>query len=255
MEEKGVVYILINPSFPDYIKIGYANDLKKRVEALNRSECIPFTFRVYAYYKVEQRLTDMKIHTMIDSINPNLRSIEIYHGKTRRREFYAMTAEQAYSILETIAELSNSKDRLVLVEPSEENIKDEEEADLIKNIPITVDSYLDGKSKDLVVLYNRLFTGVLEQFPDVSAIATKNYIAFRNKKGRNICEVHLYKSSNLILTKAPSPGSPLEICGEKVPDSYLWSLNYRFYFDNSEGLMIAKDLIFNAYRSIGVNKE
>lgn len=43
---KGFIYILKNPSFPDYIKIGYATDVKARLGQLNRSECIPFAFRV-----------------------------------------------------------------------------------------------------------------------------------------------------------------------------------------------------------------
>lgn len=29
--EQGVIYILTNPSFPDYIKIGYATDLERRL--------------------------------------------------------------------------------------------------------------------------------------------------------------------------------------------------------------------------------
>lgn len=28
-ETKGVIYILTNPSFPDYVKIGYADNVKK----------------------------------------------------------------------------------------------------------------------------------------------------------------------------------------------------------------------------------
>lgn len=28
-ENKGVIYILTNPSFPEYVKIGYADDVKK----------------------------------------------------------------------------------------------------------------------------------------------------------------------------------------------------------------------------------
>lgn len=48
MENKGVIYILTNPSFPDYVKIGYADDIDKRLKQLNRSECIPFAFRVYS---------------------------------------------------------------------------------------------------------------------------------------------------------------------------------------------------------------
>lgn len=110
------------------MKIGYADDVNKRLEQLNRSECIPFAFRLYAYYKVSARLTDMKLHNLIDKLNPNLRSIDDFKGKKRVREFYAMEAHDAYSILETIAEINNLKDNLVLVEPTEEEIANEEEA-------------------------------------------------------------------------------------------------------------------------------
>lgn len=49
---KGYIYILTNPSFPDYVKIGYADDVNKRLQQLNRSECVPFAFRVFATYEV-----------------------------------------------------------------------------------------------------------------------------------------------------------------------------------------------------------
>ena len=58
-DKKGVIYILTNPSFPDYVKIGYADDIDKRLKQLNRSECIPFAFRVYATYEVNSRLSDV----------------------------------------------------------------------------------------------------------------------------------------------------------------------------------------------------
>ena len=76
MDKTGVIYILTNPSFPEYVKIGYADDIDKRLQQLNRSECIPFAFRVYATYEVNSRLSDLKIHSIIDKLNPNLRSIE-----------------------------------------------------------------------------------------------------------------------------------------------------------------------------------
>ena len=112
MDKTGVIYILTNPSFPEYVKIGYADDIDKRLQQLNRSECIPFAFRVYATYEVNSRLSDLKIHSIIDKLNPNLRSIENFNGKQRIREFYAMSPEDAYSILEAIAEIHGCKDKL-----------------------------------------------------------------------------------------------------------------------------------------------
>lgn len=92
---KGYIYILTNPSFPDYVKIGYADDVERRLQQLNRSECIPFAFRVYATYEVTSRLSDVKIHEIIDRLNSDLRAIENFDGKKRVREFYAMTADLA----------------------------------------------------------------------------------------------------------------------------------------------------------------
>lgn len=129
---QGVIYILTNPSFPDYVKIGYADDVRKRLKELNRSECIPFAFRLYAFYKVTKRLTDMKLHQMIDKLNPNLRSIEEFDGKTRKREFYNISPLDAYSILETIAQINGLEENLVLVEPSAKEIKDQVDADEIR---------------------------------------------------------------------------------------------------------------------------
>ena len=126
MSQKGVIYILTNPSFKEYVKIGYADDVETRLKQLNNSECIPFAFRVYATYEVEDRLTDIKLHSLIDHLNPNLRSIDNVNGKKRVREFYAMSPEQAYSILETIAIISGRKERLHLYELSADERKDEE---------------------------------------------------------------------------------------------------------------------------------
>ena len=131
-KSQGVNHILTNPSFPDYAKICYADDVNKRLKELNRSEFIPFTFRLYAYYEVPKRLTDMKLHQMIDKLNSNLRSIEEFDGKTRKREFYNMTPADVYSILETIAQINELEDHLVLVEPSAKQIRDEEEAEEIR---------------------------------------------------------------------------------------------------------------------------
>jgi len=132
MHPSGVIYILTNPSFPQYVKIGYADNVDLRLKQLNNSECIPFAFRIYATYEVEERLTDLRLHSLIDQLNPSLRSIDTIDGKKRVREFYAMSPEQAYSILETIAILGGRKSRLKLWEASAEERKDIELAQAIE---------------------------------------------------------------------------------------------------------------------------
>ncbi|MCD8308463.1 MAG: GIY-YIG nuclease family protein [Clostridia bacterium] len=132
MESKGVIYILTNPSFPEYVKIGYADDINKRLKQLNRSECVPFAFRVYATYEVSDRLSDIQIHNIIDSLNPNLRSIETFEGKKRVREFYAMSKEDAYKLLEGIAKINGLTHNLKLHTPTIEEIKENEIAVEVK---------------------------------------------------------------------------------------------------------------------------
>ena len=128
----GCIYILTNPSFKEYVKIGYADNVKNRLKQLNNSECIPFAFRIYATYEVEERLSDKKLHALIDQLNPKLRSMDNIDGKVRVREFYAMSPEQAYSILETIAILGGHRDRLKLWKLSERERKDEDLAQEIE---------------------------------------------------------------------------------------------------------------------------
>ena len=108
----GVIYILTNPSFPEYVKIGYATDVKQRLDELNRSTAVPFAFRVYATYEVDSALSDKKLHSILDKLNPELRSREEVDGKRRIREFYAMAPEDAYAILEAIAEINGYTHRL-----------------------------------------------------------------------------------------------------------------------------------------------
>ena len=131
-KKAGVIYILTNPSFPDYVKIGYAHNIETRLKQLNRSETIPFAFRVYAVYAVESELTDKELHKLIDKLNPDLRTIENFDGKERVKEFYAMSAEDAYGLLECIAKISGTLDRLQRLTPEGHEILDEQIANEVR---------------------------------------------------------------------------------------------------------------------------
>lgn len=131
--KKGVIYILTNPSFPDYIKIGYARDLEKRLKQLNRSETVPFAFRAYAVYEVSSELTDKELHKLIDNLNPDLRTIETFDGKERVKEFYAMSAEDAYGLLECIAKISGTTESLKRLTPEGHDIIDEQIAEEVRD--------------------------------------------------------------------------------------------------------------------------
>lgn len=243
---KGVIYILTNPSFPKYVKIGYADDVNKRLIELNRSECIPFAFRLYAYYEVNQRLTDIKIHEMIDKLNPDLRSIDTFNGKPRKKEFYAIPKETAYNILESIASISDTKDRLHLVES--ETIEIKEEAIEIDNTDYNLSDFLSNKRPEVVDMYNKFITLVKQRMPKTYTATTPNYIALRNENAKNICEIHLLKNRLLLTTRIPLN---LEFqIGEKVPETYLWSLNYKIYIENAEKINLAVGAINDVYEQI-----
>lgn len=101
----GYIYVLTNPSFPEYVKIGYADNVDNRLAQLNRSECTPFAFRKYAILHVTSRLADKNIHKLIDQFKPELRAKENINGKMRIREFFAMSASEAVDLLSTIGSI------------------------------------------------------------------------------------------------------------------------------------------------------
>ena len=132
MKNTGCIYILTNPSFPEYVKIGYATNLEARLKQLNRSETIPYAFRAHAIYEVDKALTDKELHKLIDKLNPQLRAVDEFDGKPRVKEFYEMSKEAAYELLECIAKISGTMDRLKKVKPEGHEILDEQLAQDIK---------------------------------------------------------------------------------------------------------------------------
>lgn len=153
-EIKGVIYILTNPSFPEYVKIGYAKNIEQRLAQLNRSETIPYSFRVYATYDSVTPLTDLVLHNLIDKLNPNLRAIETFDGKKRTKEFYEMSPEEAYDILSCIAKISGTESRLKRMKPEGhevEDIKKAEEAEKdYRRGPFTFSSIGVNPSEEIV---------------------------------------------------------------------------------------------------------
>ncbi len=184
MTKKGVIYILTNPSFPDYVKIGYATDIEKRLRQLNRSETIPYAFRVYATYDVQTDLTDKELHRLIDMLNPDLRTIETFDGKKRTKEFYAMSKEDAYSLLECIAKISGTSNCLKKLTPEGHEVLDEQIAHEVQEeirrgpfrfseVGIPVGSkiqYVGDKTKEAIVKDDR-HVEFEDQVTSLSALA------------------------------------------------------------------------------------
>lgn len=126
-DSKGIIYILENPIYDQtgIVKIGYTTDLEKRLKSLNAQTGVAKAFRPYATYEVKRKLEDKTLFRLIEGINPDLRVSEKYHGKRREREFFKMTKEEAYRLLECIAEISGTGNRLKKVQRDKE-LKEEE---------------------------------------------------------------------------------------------------------------------------------
>ena len=67
----------------------------------------------------------------MDTINPNLRTFKTFQERKRVREFYAMTAENAYKIFEAIANMHGFSDRLIKMPPTQSDKEAEATADEI----------------------------------------------------------------------------------------------------------------------------
>jgi len=103
----GGIYILVNPAFSDLVKIGYADDVAKRMKIFNSNSGLPDPYHCYAIYKVKKRLNDLKLHGLIDTLDPSLR-----HSKNR--EFYEMNCQKAYDILSAIAQINGNEEQLTI---------------------------------------------------------------------------------------------------------------------------------------------
>ena len=110
MATKGYIYIMTNPALTDMVKIGYATDVEKRRKQLSTT-ALPYEYDIYATYETTGNLEDKKLHKMIDKLNPDLRV-------AKNREFYVMSADDAYDLLEAIAAISGTQDKLKKVKPS-----------------------------------------------------------------------------------------------------------------------------------------
>lgn len=247
----GVIYILTNPSFPDYVKLGYADNVERRLVELNRSECIPFAFRIYATYEVPKRLTDLSLHNLIDKLNPTLRAIDTFNGKPRKKEFYAMSKEDAYSLLEAIAEIHDCTDKLKLYPVSEDDKAAEDTAELVeveisgkkKSKPISLAEYLNNKNQDMVLIYNELQKRVYDTMDNVDMYVLPQYIGWK-VNGVYFAELHIQKNKIMMLTLTPSKKYNI---GNKVPENFLWSLNYRSYIETVEDIEEAIDILKESY--------
>lgn len=131
MKIENVIYILINPQYPGYIKIGYASDLKQRLQSLNTGALVEF--KPYAVYETSKNLGDIEIHKIIELLNPILRASKFNSGKVSLKEFFKLEPEEAYELFQHIAVVSGTEKRLYRVDENLNKIEDNKNNDIKQN--------------------------------------------------------------------------------------------------------------------------
>jgi len=127
------IYILTNPAFPQFVKIGRAENIDLRVRGLNSSSAVPYSFIIYATYKTTNSERIEKFIHKTDRFKSELRAREISaSGRERVREFFRIDPEQAYEHLLDIAESNNEIYSVKLVPKTKDQMAEENIADKIE---------------------------------------------------------------------------------------------------------------------------
>ena len=248
----GIIYVLTNPSFPDYVKIGYADNLEKRLRQLNKSECLPFAFRAYCIYEVDGRLKDKDVHNLIDKLNPGLRAVETFDGKPRIREFYNISPEDAYEILYNIAAISGTTNKLRKLSPEGHEILDEKIA-IENNKNFKKSEYAESEhikhGSELTVRLYKLLKEEILSLGDIYIDYLKHYIAFKSHtSNKNIFSLEIQKKK-LRITINLKKGHLLDTKCLTRDVSQIWHLapgDYLLEMDNEDMIDYATYLIKQA---------
>lgn len=163
---KGYIYIMTNPALRDMVKIGYATDVESRRKQLSTT-ALPYEYEVYATYETSGNLEDKKLHKLIDNLNPDLRI-------TKNREFFVLTPEGAYELLESIAIISGTKDKLKKVknDTSKKQKTKRPPVNFVKcNIPMGAELVFTEDSSVKVIVVDERKVQYKDEITSLSAIS------------------------------------------------------------------------------------
>lgn len=233
MDKTGFIYVLTNESFhrDNWVKIGYAEDVEKRVKELSNT-AVPLPYEIYCTYEIP-RLNGVKdpdklIHDLIQTLNPNLRI-------SQNREFFEIYPWDAYSMLLAIAQMHNKTDKLI---KNKSNSADKNSQDEDNSVDI-----LFPPQSDIRQLFEKVKKLVFSIDPTLEEHPTLNYVTYKKGKQNTVSmwphrgwiEVVLNAKNGQI---SDVNGLLLDISGRK------WSsaqYAFKFYDDTEE--VDAKNLI------------
>lgn len=195
----GYIYIMTNPCLQNMVKIGYATDVEQRRKQLSTT-ALPYDYEVYATYETTGKLEDKKLHKLIDSLNPDLRV-------TKTREFFIMSPEEAYELLEAIAMISGSQDKLKRTKKVNQSSTQKTKKPALNfakcGIPVGAELiYIHDDSvkaiveSDRKVIYNNeitSLTAIVKSIKGVKSIAGPSFFTYKGKLITEIAEETQWK--------------------------------------------------------------
>ncbi len=176
MDKKGYIYVLTNESFhrDNWIKIGYAENVDKRVKELSNTS-VPLPYEVYCTYEIPRidgiKDPDKLLHDLITKLNPNLRI-------SPNREFFEMLPWDAYEMLLAIAQMHNRTDKLKINENNHTG------QDTLNDCEYTIEA-LFPLDKDTRKLYDTLKNIILSIDSSLIEAPTRLYVTFKKNKKKN----------------------------------------------------------------------
>lgn len=98
----GVLCVVINESFSDYVKIMYANNTNALLNKINKSVCLPTPFKVYKEVPVFRSVSQKEISQLVRELFPDIHGIQSFNKKDEHDEFYKISGEKAVSVLNAL---------------------------------------------------------------------------------------------------------------------------------------------------------
>ena len=164
---KGYIYIMTNPALHDMVKIGYATDVEQRRQQLSTT-ALPYDYEIYARYETPGALEDKKLHKLIDKLNPDLRV-------SKNKEFFIMSPEDAYELLEAIAAISGPTSKLKREKetPTKQTIRKPPVNFAKCGIPVGAELVFIKDESIRVTVYNERKVLYKDEITSLSAISDK----------------------------------------------------------------------------------
>ena len=113
---------------------------------------------------------------------------------------------------------------------------------------IRVSEYLDGRNYEIIALHDSILDSLREKSLDIYETATKNYIAIRHINGSVLYEAHIHAKQLVVYTLPPIHTE--SIIGEKLPDTYTWTKNYKIVVKPTDDIEACVKIIVDAYHQL-----